>query len=317
MTATPVLDPFETESTLATEPRVLAFSPRAFEMPMQELLRHIAFDLVGAIPRPLGEVREQAAEKGKGPLSYKLNFFHLGQAVLALTTEIEEAHAEWRVLELLGMGADLRLRLNMTRLREPDGLNGEEADAVRAGQPLGQVRIWSNDNSRSASVRHTLARQLRGAGVETHALGRGAAEPTYRPPAARRMTLESLPEKDLDVCDELLALMNVLPVEGALRRSPRRMGEHHERLRKGNGIVSHHDEIHRAATGVLHMRRREVEAGIERPGLVRTFNVAGLAGAARLRIRDVGARAVAEYAGSPGAVKAIEKALQTSMGGRA
>jgi len=316
VTATPVLDPFETESTLATDPRVLAFSPRAFEMPMQDLLRHVAFDLVGAIPRALGEVREQFAERKQGPRSYKLGFSHLGQAVLALTTEIEEPHAQWRVLELLGMGADLRLRLNMTRLHDASGLQGEEADAVRAGQPLGQVRIWSNDNSRSASVRHTLARQLRAAGIETHALGRGAVEPTYQPAAAGRLTLEALPEQDLEVCDELLALMAVLPVEGALRRSPRRMGEHHERLRKGNSIVSHHYEIHRAATGVLHMRRREVEAGIERPGLVRTFNVAGLAGAGRLRIRDVGTRAVAEFAGSRATGKAITKGLGSRMGGR-
>ena len=47
------------------------------------------------------------------------------------------------------------------------------------------------------------------------------------------------------------------------------------------------------------MRRREVEHGLERPGLVRTFNVAGLSGATRVRLREVGGKAGAEFAGSP------------------
>jgi hypothetical protein len=312
-----VLDPFETESTLVQEPRVLAFSARAFEIPMEELLRHLAFDLVGAIPRILGDIREERRPDQAGADSYRLRFFHLGQAVLAMTSEIEQGDVEHRVLELLGMGADLRVRINMARLRDAGAATADVQEAVRQGRPLGQVRIWGNDNTRLAGVRRTLGKQLRGAGIETQSLGREAQEPTYRPAAAKRLILEALPERDLRVCDQLLALMSALPAEGALRRAPRRMGEHHERIRKGTSIVSHHYEIHRAATGILHMRRREVEAGVERPGLVRTFNVAGLAGAARLRIRDVGGRTTAEFAGSQDTVAKLEQALVKGMGGRA
>jgi hypothetical protein len=64
------------------------------------------------------------------------------------------------------------------------------------------------------------------------------------------------------------------------------------------------------------MRRREVEAGPERPGLVRTFNVVGLRGAGRLRIRDVGGRALAEVAGARETVDATIGFLAERLGMR-
>ena len=114
----------------------------------------------------------------------------------------------------------------------------------------------------------------------------------------------------------LLALLAKLPVEKAQIRAPRRVSAHADRIRRKNSIVSFRYETHRAATGVLHLRRREVEAGLERPGLVRTFNLAGLRGAARLRIRDVGGRTMAEFAGVPETVQAISEFLERNMGGR-
>jgi len=314
-----LLDPFETELTLAPDPRVLSLGPRSFEIPMEELLRHLSFDLVGAIPRQLGALEETLTEGVPAPLRYALRIFHLDHSVLALATEIEEADAEHRVLELLGVGEDVRVRVNMTRLHEaPPDLHLSAAEAVRQGRSLGQVRIWANDQSKVGDMRRTISRQLHLAGVDSQVLGRDVREPTYRPPAAGRLFLDALPGDDLRVADLLLGLLAALPAEGAVARSARRIGSHHDRVRKGaTSIVSFFYEIHRAATGVLHVRRREVEAGVERPGLVRTFNVAGLRGAARLRIRDVGGRASAEFAGAPSTVAAIRRFVAREMGGRA
>ncbi len=213
------------------------------------------------------------------------------------------------------------MRINLTLL-DPTALNGDFPEAARAvvmeGRALGQVRIWGNEPSVAADVRRTVARQMTNAGVDSLALDRTVVEPTYRPPSAARITLDALPADDLQVAKMLLALLARLPVTGAQQRSARQVGSHSARVRRGNGsIVSFHYETHRAGTGALHMRRREVEAGLERPGLVRTFNVAGLRGAARLRIRDVGGRVSAEFAGTQHTVQTIRQTLSRAMGGRA
>lgn len=313
----PLADPFEHEVFLSEEPRVLSFSPRAFSIPLEELLRHLAFDLVGGIPKPLGQVEEDLSSDG--PLRFRSSFAQVGPSVLAIATEIEEREAQHRVLELLGVKEDVRLRLNMTQLSPP--AEGEVphafADAIAAGRPLGQVRIWGNEPTLVGEIRRTLARQILHAGIETKALDRHVIEPVYRPPAAGHMVLESMPSDDLLVVQLLLDLLARNPVEGSQRRAPRQISTHNTRVRRKNSIVSYAYETHRAGTGVLHMRRREVEAGHERPGLVRTFVLAGLQGAARLRIRDVGGRVHAEFAGAERAVEELGAFLERSLGGRA
>ena len=318
MIATPLADPFEQESTLADEPRVLSFSPRGFELSLEELLRHLAFDLVGAIPRPIGEVREELDPTGRG-LLYSARFAQLGASVLAVATEIQEDGAEHRVLELLGMEEDLRLRLNLTRL-DAARHNGSLPPAMQAelarGRSLGQVRIWSNEPAVAVEVRGLLARQMVQAGIESRVLDRSAWEPVYEPPAAEQLRLEAFPSHDGRVAERLVALLAQLPVPGAQTRAPRQVAAHCVRVRRKGAIVTHLYETHRAGTGVLHMRRREVEAGTERPGLVRTFNVAGIRGGIRVRIRDVGGKATAEIAGAPQAVGDLRDALARTFGGQ-
>ena len=316
MIAVPVLDPFESEVTLADEPRVLSFSPRCFQQPLEELVRHLAFDLVGAIPKPLGEVREELAAPG-GALSFASSFYQVGASVLAIATEIDEPAARHRVLELLGVGEDVRVRINVTRLGTPDeALPPAARSAVAEGWALGQARVWGNEPTLVGDVRRALGRQMRGAGIERRVLDRAVHEPVYRPPAADRLSLEALPANDLVVADLLLALLAALPVEGARARAPRQISLHDDRVRRKGAVVTFHYETHRAGTGVLHLRRREVEAGAERPGLVRTFNLAGLRGGARVRIRDVGGRTSAEFAGTVETVEALRAWFAQQMGGR-
>jgi hypothetical protein len=330
-----VIDPFETEVTLAHEPRVLAFPPRGFEIPMPELLRHLAFDLVGGIPRPLGEAAEHiggapsqtgagASLGGNGAgVDYRQGFYQVNPSVLAICTEIETTSARHRILELLGVGENTRVRINMTRWSDgipASALAGERREelvrAVGSGRSLGQVRVWACESSVAEQVRRTLARQMNNAALSPQILGRQVEEPIYRPAAAERMQIDSLPAADDVVVNLLLDLLARCPVPGAVVRSARRVGSHSCRVRRKTSIVSYRYELHRAATGVVHMRRREVEAGVERPGLVRTFNVAGLAGAARLRLRDAGGRVSAEYAGTPEAVAGIRGRLKEILGGR-
>lgn len=313
MTAPLVLDPFEQEVTLADEPRVLSFGARAFSVPMVELMRHLSFDLVGAIPRPLGQLREPLAPG----LEFETAFFQVGESVLAINTEIELVDGRHRVLELLGLSEDLRLRLN---LWEPRGALRPDLPALASaeldeGRSLGQVRVWGNEPSLVAETRRTLGRQLHTLGLDTRTLERSVCEPVYVPPAGDRLTLEALPHDDLKVTEILLALLRQMPVETANKRAPRQISTHKDRIRRKGAIVSYAYETHRAGTGVLHSRRREVEAGAERPGLVRTFVLAGLRGGSRLRIRDVGGRVSAEFAGTGEAVQAIRKSLVFAMGG--
>lgn len=308
------LDPFENELTLAPEPRVLSFASRGLELPLDDLMRHLAFDVVGAIPRALGELQESISEP---PFTYRLRTYHLGQAVLGLATEISEPEAQHRVLELLGVGEDVRIRVNMTRLQAAPGeQHASVQQAVAAGRALGQVRIWAGESTVAGELRRALSRQLQSAGIDTQVLVRDVPEPEYRPPAAARLSFEVLPVSDARVAAELVAILNQFPVPGQPVRPARQLGAHQSRARKASSIVSHTFEVHRAGTGVLHMRRREVEAGVERPGLVRTFNLAGLAGAARVRIRDVGGRASAELAGTRAAVDALREALVSRLGER-
>lgn len=315
MIAPTYLDPFENEQTLAPEPRVLSFAPRGLEIPLDELMRHLAFDVVGAIPRALGELQESLSEP---PFTYRLRTYHLGQAVLGLATEISEPDAQHRVLELLGVGEDVRIRVNMTRLQVAAAeQHSAVQQAVAEGRALGQVRIWAGESTVAGELRRMLARQLMSAGIDSQVLVRDVPEPTYRPPAGARVNLDFLPVSDARVAAELVAVLNQFPVVGQPSRPARQLGAHQSRVRKASSIVSHTFEVHRAGTGVLHMRRREVEAGVERPGLVRTFNLAGMSGAARVRIRDVGGKATAELAGTRPAVEALREALVARLGERA
>lgn len=319
MSAPQLLDPFEREITLAEEPRVLSFSSRGFKIPLEELLRHLAFDLVSAIPRSLGHVQEEIPADDE-VFTFRSEFFQVGPSVLAVGTEIEQPRASHRVLELLGVKEDIRVRLNLTRFPEAvltaKDLPVAMRESVEEGRSLGQVRIWGNEPGLVAEVRRTLARQMHHAGIESRVLDRSVEEPLYHPPAGYRLHLDGLPSSDLQVADMLLELLSRMPVEGAQRRAPRQISTHKSRVRRKGAIVSYRYETHRSGTGVLHMRRREVEAGVERPGLVRTFIVAGIRGAARLRIRDVGGRTNAEFAGTEEAVDVLGAYLTQAMGGR-
>jgi hypothetical protein len=242
--------------------------------------------------------------------------------MLALCTLINQETARHRVLELLGVKEDLRVRLNMTHyspkvLEKRNRFSAMARQAIEQDRALGQVRVWGRSaSSERAEVRATVARQMRSAGMDMRILDRTVAEPLYSPPAAARLTLDAFPHDDLKVAHYLLELLDQLPVEGAQVRNPRRISVERNRSRRKGSIVTFRYETHRSSTGVLHIRRREVEAGVERPGLVRTFNVAGLRGAGRLRIRDVGRRVIAHFAGTPETVAAIAKILRGTMGGR-
>jgi hypothetical protein len=315
----PLLDPFEHELTLADEPRVLSFSPKSFDIALPDLVRTWAFDLVGAIPYSLGSVREEF-HHGSSQIAFESSFFRVGNSVLALCTAIRQGASTHRVLELLGISEDIRVRFNQT-LVDPEragelDLSEAAAEIVAQGRPLGQVRVWGSESSPREEIRSTLARTMRNLGLDSQIHDRSVEELTYRPPTSSRLNLDALPHNDLRVADLLLALLDSLPVADAPRRAPKRVSCHQDRIRREGSIASFRYETHRAATGVIHMRRREVEAGLERPGLVRTFNVAGLAGAARLRIRDVGGRVSAEFAGTVESVEHIRAALIRDMGGR-
>jgi hypothetical protein len=313
-----LLDPFELEATLAVETRVLSYHPRVFELSVDELVRLLSFDIVGAVPKPLGTTYEHVGENGAGFL-YSASYYQVGPQVLALATEIDEGTTRHRVLELLGVSGDVRVRLNAAILRSTEGrdLSKSARAAVDAGRALGQVRLWTSEPTKANDLRKTIARQLASAGLDVQVLGRNAAEPVYTPPCSERLALEALPASDVKVAGDLLALLAFLPVPGQPLKPPRRIGVHTERVRREGSIVVYHYETHRAATGVVHVRRREVEHGLERPGLVRTFNVAGLSGATRVRLREVGGKAGAEFAGSQEAIERVRQVLTQVFGGRA
>jgi hypothetical protein len=307
-----LVDPFEPEQTLAPEPRLLSFSARALDAPTDELVRSLAFDLCGAIPRPLGETDERPQEDERA----RLAFYQVGQHALAIVSDLDRPAARFRVFELLGTGGDTRVRVNLVLVRDPSAfeLSRSALEAVAAGRPLGQVRLWG-DPTQTAEMRRTIGRQI--GDLDPLSLDALAREPLYAPPDSTRLVLDPLPVSDVKVAGELLALLAAMPVEGQHVRPPRRIGVHQERVRREAVIVSWHFEVHRGGTGVVHARRREVESGVERPGLVRTFVVAGLRGAARVRLRDVGGKCAAEIAGSRASVAAIRDALSRSFGGRA
>lgn len=320
MIAAPVviLDPFETEATLALEHRVLSYHPKVFELSVDELVRMLSFDVVGAVPKALGTTYEHVGLNGAGFL-YSASYYQVGPQVLALATEIDEGTTRHRVLELLGVSGDVRVRLNAAQVRDPGAreLSKSARAAVDAGRALGQVRLWTSEHTRLNELRKTITRQLTTAGLDVQVLGRNAREPIYTPPRSDRMVIDALPASDVKVAGDLLALLAFLPVPGQALKPPRRIGVNTERVRREGSIVVYHYETHRAATGVVHVRRREVEAGTERPGLVRTFNVAGLAGAARVRVREVGGKAAAEFAGTPESVERIRQVLAQVFGARA
>lgn len=309
-----ILDPFEQEQTLAAEPRLLSFAPRALTLPTEELVRSLAFDLCGAIPRPVGETDERLKDDERA----RLSFFLVGQHALAIVSDLERPAARFRVIELLGTGGDTRVRVNVVQVRDPRAfeLSRPALDAVDAGRPLGQVRLWG-DPAHTAEMRRTIARQLAGAGLDALSLDALAREPLFVPEDAARVVLDPLPPSDVKVAGELLGLLASFPVEGQQVRPPRRIGAHEERVRREGAIVSWRFEVHRGGTGVVHARRREVEAGVERPGLVRTFVVAGLRGASRVRLRDVGGKCAAEVAGSREQVANLRDALTRAFGARA
>lgn len=319
LTARPVVaptlhDPFEVEHTLWPEPRALSFAARIMDLPIDELVRGVAFDLVGAVPKLLGV----ATEPHPGGGTYAVAYFQLGEPSLAIVTELELPDGVHRVLEVLGIGGESRVRLSAARPRAlPADASRTARQALAAGRALGQARLWAPEAGPMIhDLRRGLLRQLVNAGLEPQVLGRNAREPLYRPAAAERLALDALPLDDVRVIDELMGLLAQHPVEGVALRPPRQLGHQLERARRDGAIVAIRCETHRHATGVLHVRRREVEAGVERPGLVRAFNVAGLRGCARLRIRDVGGRALAEWAGSREAVDALRPALARAFGGR-
>ncbi len=306
-------DPFEVEHLLLPDTKVLTFAPRALELPLEELVRLMAFDVVGQIPRANGGVEERVGENGAGFLFQSL-FFQIGPSTLGIATEIDEGVARHRVLELLGLGGDVRARVCFSLLRDAasrDGLPRSARDALAQGRSLGQVRLYHGEPTGTTELRRALTRGLVSAGVDPQALpGAELKEPEFHPPAHRRLALE-LPPADIKVAGDLLGILALLPVDGQMPRPPRRIGHHQERVRREDGtIVSWRFETHRGATGIVFLRRRDVEAGLERPGLVRTFVVAGLKGATRLRVREVSGRAVAEVAGARAAVDTVAEALE-------
>ena len=151
-----LLDPFELEATLAVEARVLSYHPRVFELSVDELVRLLSFDIVG--DQPLGTTYEHVGENGAGFL-YSASYYQVGPQVLALATEIDEGTTRHRVLELLGVSGDVRVRLNAAVLRSTEGrdLSKSARAAVDAGRAIGQVRLWTSRRGRTTCARRSRA----------------------------------------------------------------------------------------------------------------------------------------------------------------
>jgi hypothetical protein len=301
VSAPPLLDPFEREHLLYEGAPLLRFSPKAFEVPLPEMLRWVGLDLAAGIPRDIASGEERLARSDGGEDVYTARLFQLGPA-LAITTEIVSADREYRVVELLGVKGDLRVRINLTRPRVT-AIAGGAAPAHLTDGPrepgIGQVRVWGGEPGLATGARASIARDLKLMGIEVEPSREPVREPLWSPPMSSRVPLEAFPSDDAAVVTHLVDLARAHPSDGSKARAARRLIALEDRVKRGDGsAVLYRYELHRAGTGVVHMRRREVEAGPERPGLVRTFNVVGIRGAGRLRIRDVGGRALAEVAGA-------------------
>lgn len=325
-TCAPVDDPFEREHLLVREAPVLTFGPRAFELAPDELVRWIGLDLAAGVPHELGSVHERFADRRqRGDVSFAARFYQLGSA-LAVLSEIDEPQSEHRVLEhrvleVLGARGAIRARLNLARPRSrtlaasrPGATNGDGAAAAPLAH--GNLRIFGADASEAAQACARVLRHLVILGLEPRPGVFGAGEPCYLPPAAGRMPCE-LPADDAAVVLKLVELLQALPADGTKARPARRLAAVDERVKRPDGsTVASRYVLHRAGTGVVHGRRREVESGPERPGLVRTWNVAGLRGGSRVRIREVGGRAVCELGGSHDAVTTAAAFVREKLGGR-
>src|SRR5581483_2404462 len=126
-------------------------------------------------------------------------------------------------------------------------------------EPLGNVRVWGGEPGEAERALASIHRHLRLLGLEPQA--KEGPEPRFEPPAADRFAVE-LPSQDAPVTAALIELLAARPVAGARTRMPRRISLLEDRVKRadGNSIV-YRFEAHRAASGVLHVRRREVEAG--------------------------------------------------------
>jgi hypothetical protein len=304
MTSPPIDDPFEREHLLARDAGVLVFAPRAFEVSPDDLIRWVGLDLAAGVPHEIGTLAERfPAGRGGGVIDYSVRFYELGVGALAVATEIGEQERIHRVLEVLGVRGDVRARVNVTR---PRGLS----------EPLGNVRVWGGEAGQPERAVASIHRHLRLLGLEPQPHGKSAPEPRFEPPAADRVAVE-LPAADASVLHPLVELLQSMPVEGVKPRPPRRISVLEDRVKRvDGGQIAYRYELHRVGTGVLHVRRREVESGSERPGLVRTWNVIGLRGGARLRLREVAGRAVAEIGGSRDGVSAVARFLSERFGAR-
>ena len=313
MTAAPIEDPSERELLLVRDASVRAFGPRAFEASAEELIKWIGLDLAAGVPIEVGAFDESYAAR-KGDLRYAARFYQLGTA-LAVVTDVEEPQEAHRVLEVLGVKGDVRVRFNITRSRSRKlaTVGGAPSQSEEA-EPLGNVRVWGGEPGEAERAVASIHRHLRLLGIEPQA--KEGAEPRFEPPAADRWTCE-LPGADAPVTAALVELLLARPIENARVRPPRRLSLLEDRVKRAEGnSIAYRFEAHRAGSGVLHLRRREVEAGSGRPGLVRTWNVIGLRGGVRLRLRDVGGRAIAEVGGSREGVAAIAEFMEKRFAAR-
>jgi hypothetical protein len=311
-TVSPVDDPFEREHLLVRDAPVLSFGPRAFELGAEELVRWIGLDLAAGVPKELGSVRERFP-RGDDEIAFAVAFFQISTA-LAVFTEIEEPRGEHRVVEVLGVRGDLRARFNLARPRtrtlaaSPRLPEADATQTLAAPETLGNVRVFGSDTGEASRAVASIHRHMLLLGFEPRPESR-PGEHLFEPPAADRFVCE-LPAEDSVVAARLVEVVAALPVESARARPARRLAAFEERLKRpGGSLVLTRYELHRAGTGVLHARRREVESGPERPGLVRTWNLAGVRGGTRVRIREVGGRTVAELGGSVEGVAAAKKLL--------
>ncbi len=313
MTSAAIDDPSERELLLVRDASVLAFGPRAFEASAEELIKWIGLDLAAGVPFEVGALDEIYGTR-KGEIRYAARFYQLGSA-LAIVTDVEEPQAAHRVLEILGVKGDVRVRFNITRSRSRKlATVGASPGQREEAEPLGNVRVWGGEPGEAERAVASIHRHLRLLGIEPQA--KEGPEPRFEPPVADRWACE-LPGTDAPVTAALVELLLARGIENARVRPPRRMSLLEDRVKRADGnSIAYRFEAHRAGSGVLHLRRREVEAGPGRPGLVRTWNVVGLRGGARLRVRDVGGRAVAEVGGSRDGVAAIADFMKKRFAAR-
>lgn len=313
MTAPPIEDPSEKELLLLRDAGVLAFGAHAFQVGPEELIRWIGMDLAAGIPVEVGSVSERYPAR-KGEVAYAARSFQIGTA-LAFVTGVEEPAGSHRVVEVLGVKGDVRVRVNMTRVRSRRlAAVGGDGVAREEPEPLGNVRVWGGEPGEAERAAASIHRHLRLMGLEPQP--KEGAEPRFEPPAADRWACE-LPGLDASVTTAFIELLQAQTVEGGRSRPPRRLSILEDRAKRvDGGLIAYRFETHRAGTGILHLRRREVESGPGRPGLVRVWNLAGLRGGARVRVREVAGRAVAEAGGSREGVAAVARFLATRFSGR-